>query len=206
MAQDDSVTVWIGQLKTGDRQAAQELWERYFRRLVGLARKKLGDAPRRVADEEDVALSAFASFCRGAERGRFTELRDRDNLWPLLVLITSRKAADQVQRQRRQKRGGGAVQGESALHGEGDTGPTGGGIGAVLGREPTPAFAAQVAEEFHHLLELLADAELQTIARRKIEGYTNEEIAAELDCVPRTVERKLRTIRSTWNQQVNPPA
>jgi DNA-directed RNA polymerase specialized sigma24 family protein len=204
MASDDSVTVWITQLKAGDREAAQHLWERYFQRLVGLARKKLRDSSRRVADEEDVALSAFDSFCRGAERGRFDQLQDRDNLWPLLVLITSRKAADQIQHQLRKKRGGGMVEGESVFLASAGAGEQKAGMGAVLGQEPTPAFAAEVAEEYQRLLGVLVDAELQKIAQRKIEGYTNEEIAAELDCVPRTVERKLRTIRSIWDQQLKP--
>ena len=66
MSTDDqgSVTRWIGQLQTGDPAAAQLLWDRYFRRMVGLARKKLEGAKRGAADEEDVALSAFDSFCR----------------------------------------------------------------------------------------------------------------------------------------------
>src|SRR5262249_37281756 len=63
MASEGSVSHWIGQLKAGDHAAAQELWNNYFHRLVGLARKKLEGAPRRAADEEDVALSAFTSFC-----------------------------------------------------------------------------------------------------------------------------------------------
>jgi hypothetical protein len=87
-----SVTHWLSQLKAGDPAAAQKLWERYFRRLVGLARKKLQEAPRRAADEEDVALSAFATFCRRAEDGQFSQLSDRDGLWRLLVVITARKA------------------------------------------------------------------------------------------------------------------
>ena len=82
----------------------QRLWERYFRRLVGLARRKLQDTPRRVADEEDVALSAFASFCRGAEAGCFPQLADRDNLWHLLVTLTERKVYHQVRDERCQKR------------------------------------------------------------------------------------------------------
>ena len=70
MASEGSVTSWLDQLKAGDTAAAQPLWEAYFRRLVALARGKLQGAPRRAADEEDVALSAFDSFCRGAEQGR----------------------------------------------------------------------------------------------------------------------------------------
>src|SRR5882672_10101488 len=138
-----SVTRWIGHLQAGDQDAAQHLWERYFRCLVGLARKKLRAAPRRAADEEDVALSAFDSFCRGVRRGRFPQLADRDNLWRLLVALTARKAFDQVRDENFQKRGGGAVGGESAL--EGADGAAAG-LERIVGREPTPAFAAQVAE------------------------------------------------------------
>ena len=64
----NSVTQWISALKEGDQLAAQGLWEAYFRRLVGLAHARLRDAPRRIADEEDVALSAFRqllSWCSG---------------------------------------------------------------------------------------------------------------------------------------------
>ncbi|HKI35430.1 MAG TPA: ECF-type sigma factor, partial [Gemmataceae bacterium] len=75
---DGSVTRWLGDLQAGDRAAAQQLWKRFFGRLVGLARKRLQGARRRAADEEDVALSAFDSFCRSAEQGRFPELADRD--------------------------------------------------------------------------------------------------------------------------------
>jgi DNA-directed RNA polymerase specialized sigma24 family protein len=67
MASGGSVTRWLQQLQAGDPAAVQRLWERYYPRLVGLARKKLRDAPRRLADEEDVALSAFHSFCRSAK-------------------------------------------------------------------------------------------------------------------------------------------
>src|SRR5262245_64764290 len=84
MSPDGSVTRWLDLLQAGKSEAVQALWERYFHRLVGLARKKLQDAPRRAADEEDVALSAFDSFCRHAEEGRFPQLADRDSLWRIL--------------------------------------------------------------------------------------------------------------------------
>src|SRR5262249_15198784 len=66
--------------------AAQKLWEGYFQKMVGLARQKLQGLPRRAADEEDVALSAFNSFCLGAGAGRFPQLSDRDSLWPLAAV------------------------------------------------------------------------------------------------------------------------
>src|SRR5437762_1798633 len=106
MSPEGSVTGWLGQLRAGDAAAAQRLWERYFRSLVGLARARLQGAPRRAADEEDVALSAFATFCRNAEQGRFPQLHDRDGLWRLLMALTARKAAHLLRDQCRLKRGG----------------------------------------------------------------------------------------------------
>src|SRR5262245_60870661 len=117
MSAAGSVTHWVSLLQGGDHQAAQPLWERYFQQLVHLARARLQGTPRRAADEEDVALSAFASFCRGAEQGRFPRLSDRKDLWRLLVVITARKALDLSARERRRKRGGGTVRGDSALPG-----------------------------------------------------------------------------------------
>src|SRR5215831_9625648 len=106
MTGEGAITAWLGKLVGGDRQAAEHLWRRYFHRLVGLARNKLRDAPRRVADEEDVALSAFDSFCRRAEKGDFPDLTDREGLWALLLTITARKAFHLVRDQQRLKRGG----------------------------------------------------------------------------------------------------
>src|SRR5688572_16833726 len=137
-----SVTRWVEQLAAGDRDAAQRIWERYFRRLVGLARVRLGDLPRRAADEEDVVLSAFDSFCRGAERGHFPRLDDRDDLWALLVTITARKACDLRKYEGQQRR--------DWRRARQDPGPPAGGpdaegaaLAGLIGAEPDPAFAAE---------------------------------------------------------------
>ena len=189
-------TRWLAQLKAGRVVAAQHLWERYYRRLVVLARVRLASLPRRAADEEDVALSAFDSFCRGAEAGRFPRLADRDDLWQVLVLLTARKAADLRQHERRQKRGGGAVRGESAFQVPGAEEEAG--LDAVVGHEPTPAFACEVAEQCRRLLDGLADDKLRALALGKLEGYTNAELAERLGCAVATVERKLARIRGIW--------
>jgi DNA-directed RNA polymerase specialized sigma24 family protein len=196
MSPEESVTHWVGLLQAGDPAAAQQLWERYFRRLVGLARTKLQGKPRGIADEEDVALSAFDSFCRSAEQGRFPRLTDRDSLWRLLVTITARKAAHQARDAGRQKQGGGAVRlagaaAELALE-------------QLSDREPSPEFAAEVAEECQRLLGRLADPELQAAALMKMEGYTVEEVAGRLGCAPRSVKRKLVLIRTIWEKETAP--
>ena len=185
-----SVTLWMRSLEDGDDAAAEKLWNRYFEELVRLARARLRAAPRAMADEEDAALSAFDSFCRGVARGRYPRLNDRDDLWRLLVVITERKAFDQGQRERRQKRGGGNVLGMSDL-------PDGGkvGRGGVL-PQPTPELAAMMADECRCLLGRLRDDSLRLVANLRMEGYTNEEIADRLGCSLRSVARKLELIRS----------
>ena len=195
MPSEGSVTRWLGALQAGDPAAAQRLWERYSVRLVGLARKKLRDSPRRSADEEDVALSAFDSFFRNAEKGRFPQLTDRDGLWRLLVVITARKVAHLLRDQGRRKRGGGAaVVGGSEEEC----------LDQVLSREPDPEFAAVVAEECQRLLDKLDDGDLESVAISRMEGYTVEEIAARQGCAPRSVKRKLQLIRGIWGKEGAP--
>jgi DNA-directed RNA polymerase specialized sigma24 family protein len=192
--QGNSVTLWISALKQGDQTAAQALWEAYFRRLVGLAYARLRDASRRVADEEDVALSAFDSFCQGARAGRFPRLDDRNDLWQILVLITVRKAIDLRNYEGRSSRASGRVQSLNGLTQEG--------LEEIAGDEPTPELAAQIAEEYRRLMEQLDDSTLQNVATWKLEGFTNLEIAARLGCVTRTVERKLGRIRQMWAKEM----
>jgi DNA-directed RNA polymerase specialized sigma24 family protein len=199
MASEGSITGWLGQLREGDANAAQQLWERYFQRLVALARSKLQGAPRRAADEEDVALSAFYSFCRLAEQGRFPQLADRDSLWRLLVVITARKAAHLLRDEGRHKRGGPATHppGLAGAAGEPD-------LDRLLSQEPSPAFAAQVADEYQRLLHTLDDNELRAVAVWKMEGYSVEEIAGKLGYAPRSIKRKLQLIRDIWEKEVAP--
>ena len=36
---DETITEWIEQLKEGDAEAAEKLWQRYFQRMVNLAQR-----------------------------------------------------------------------------------------------------------------------------------------------------------------------
>jgi DNA-directed RNA polymerase specialized sigma24 family protein len=198
--QDGSITGWIGGMKAGDEEAARRVWERYFDRLVQLARDRLRAARRAGADqdEEDVALSALNSVCLGAAGGRFPRLADRNGLWVLLVVVAARKAINSARDQRRRKRGGGRVLAEADLVAGGGDGE--GPLARVVGREPTPELAALVAESLQIRLEGLDDV-LRRIALLRLEGYTNGEIAARLGCAERTVIRKVEVIRRRWSEE-----
>jgi DNA-directed RNA polymerase specialized sigma24 family protein len=190
-----SVTRWLGDLKAGDPDAAQKLWERYFDSLVRLAHARLRAASRVAEDEEDAALSAFDSFCTAAAQGRFPRLDDRDDLWRILVTLTSRKAVNQFRRQQFQKRDASRVGTEVDL---GAADPDRAFLDGLVGSEPSPEFAAMVADEWRQRLESLPDDSLRRIALMRLEGYNNDEIAARLDCVRRTISRKLELIRRRW--------
>jgi RNA polymerase sigma factor (sigma-70 family) len=202
MASQGSVTHWIAALKEGDSAAAQPLWERYYRQLIALARKRFPAASRRAADEEDVVQNAFHSFFRAVGQGRFPQLDDRDSLWRLLVVITANKSLKQLAHQNRQKRGGGTAASPMRINQIGPDDEAA--LVQFVGAEPTPDFAAQVADECRRLLELLGDESLRQVAVWKMEGYDNHEIADKLDCSRRTVARKLESIRILWSQEPEP--
>jgi DNA-directed RNA polymerase specialized sigma24 family protein len=198
---EGSVTRWIGDLKGGDPGAARDLWQRYFETLVRIARARLRSTPCAAEDEEDVALSAFDSFCAGAAGGRFPQLEDRDDLWRLLVTITARKASDLAERERALKRGGGKVVSAGALTLADSEGAF---LDEVACPLPTPEFAAMLAEECRLRLQSLPDDAQRRIALLKMEGLTNEEVADRLGCGLRSVVRKLALIRKSWLARPSP--
>jgi RNA polymerase sigma factor (sigma-70 family) len=204
MSSNDDVSRWIEQMADGDPDAATALWQKYFSQLAAFARRKLRDMPRRSFDEEDVALSAMFSFCRGLEAGRFAQLQGRDELWRLLVTITARKIFAQRRRGMTQKRGAGAVRGESVFQQAGFSAEADDGLANILGREPSPELANMLIEDTQYYLDALEDDDLRVIAQLKLEGYSNEEIAQRQQCVRRTIERRLERIRDKWSR-VTPP-
>jgi len=198
MSTDGSFSDWIEGLRGRHETAVARFWNHFYSLLIPLAYHKLRGAPRGIADEEDVAASALATFIRRFQQGEFPSLHDRHGLWPLLVKITERKALNLARDQRRLKRGGGKVLGEGSLEDRDQS--SGGGFDQVAGREPTPELAADMNEALGRLLGMLDDG-LRQIAVLKLEGRTNEEIASRIDRSPTTVERRLRLIRDMWKEE-----
>jgi DNA-directed RNA polymerase specialized sigma24 family protein len=200
---EGSVTRWIGDVKGGDREAMERLWSRYFQRLAALARRKLKTSRRAAGavDEEDVALSAMNSLWDRISTGALPDVRGRDELWRLLAVIAARKVLGHLRHEGRQKRGGGRVVDEATLAaalGGDDV------LARFVAADPTPEFAAMVAEETIKRLDSLPDPMLRQVAILRMEGHTNPEIAAKLGCVVRTVERKLDVIRTLWGAGSSP--
>ncbi len=187
-------------LKQGRMDALDLLWKEYFSRLVAAAEARLGTMPKRMCDGEDIAIGVFQALCQGAVRGRFEEYVDRDDLWRLLLCITRQKIIDHVRRENTHKRGGGQVRGESAFLGVVD-GDAQRGIEQVAGSVPTPEFLTSVEEEHSRLIGMLPDDATKSVAAMRFSGFSNEEIAAQLQLSVRSVERKLARIRELWARE-----
>lgn len=186
-----SVSQWIEQVKAGEESAAARLWDRYHRRLLDVARRKLhgGQGP---ADEEDVVIDALASFFKRTTDGNFPELQNREGLWKLLVTITNRKAVNQIAHENRKKRGADHNVGSLEDSPQPSTNP-----------QDAPDYAVMVAESLAALLESLESDEFREIALAKLEGCTNEEIAERIGYSVPTVERRLRIIRTQLQEEID---
>jgi DNA-directed RNA polymerase specialized sigma24 family protein len=197
MSTENTVAEWVRQLRDGDRRVAEQLWNAYYRRLTFFARKKLAGRVHLPQDEEDLALSALKSFCRGIERGRFQQIDNHDDLWNLLITITLHKVYRLVRDETRAKRGGNWFRVEASTDPE-----TSGPISNLVASDASPVFAAEVSEEFDRLLQMLPNEEYMELVILKLEGHTNQEIAANWNKAERTVERKLNLIRQIWGQEI----
>lgn len=193
---EESITRWIDGIRNGEDEAALQIWDAFFDRLLAIARNRLQTTQRSVRDEEDIVLSAFKSFCAGIRQGRFPQLRDREDLWRILFVITARKVSDEFAFQRREKRDirREVSSANAAVPFDAHESPF------FVSTEPSPQFAAECADQLRYLLDQLQHPDLQRIAILKMEGYTNQEIAHQFDRGITTIERKLRTIREIWSQ------
>ena len=187
-----SVSLWIKAARAGDLQAIQRLWSRYYEQLVRLARTRLRGAPRRHQDEEDYAAIALDCFIRGLQCGRYPDIADRDGLWRLMMAMTANKVTDGLRSECRAKRGG-KNQGDDFL---GD----GAGLAEKLAEGPTQEIAVAFTDILNQVLANLDDDTLRRVALMRLDGYSNVEISQELQCVERTIERKLNVIRRVWRE------
>ncbi|PHS05083.1 MAG: hypothetical protein COA78_15705 [Blastopirellula sp.] len=189
MSQHGSITQLFLNVANGDENAAHDLWEKFRKRLIGLARKKLEGVRKGAGDEEDVAIEAFHSLLKGANAGRY-DIPSRDELWQLLAFIAVRKANGIRRKENAEKRKG--LLGESAINAVNEDGqPIG--MEMFAENEPSPASIAQLNILIHEIHEQLKDAIEIEILTLKLEGYSHRETAERLGIglwrVRKTVEK-----------------
>ena len=135
----------------------------------------------------------------GVQGDKFPDLARQDNLWGLLMTLTTRKVHAHMRRQTRHKRGGGDVRGESVFASpSGEV--MGAGIGDLAHEQKTPDVQMELSEACDELLKQLPDEQLRQIAIMRMDGYLVDEIANMLELSKRAVERRLQLIRKVWSE------
>ncbi len=172
--------------RRGSEAAAEALFQRYYARLVSLARKQMGGMLCQVEDSADVALSVFRSvFIRG--RGQQIELSLEDSLWPLMVTITVNKIRNRVKywtRQRRDRRQQVSLQDRDPL----ETGPT-------------PEDAMRLQDLIEQLCEPFGGRR-RTIIDYLLQGLSVAEVARQTGVAERTVYKTRSAAREILEQML----
>ncbi len=188
-----SVTLMIQQLKDDPSEAAGAIWQRFFTRLLPLARARLRGLADQSVDEEDLLVSVFDRFFVAASEDRFARLHDRDDLWQILLMLTDHQVAEQYRRSHAQKRGGGKV---ASL--DGATAGQPADWRSLAEVELPPEYVVAFNDNMQHALAKLDEEKTRNVALLKLEGYENREIARQLGISLSSVERKLRVVREKW--------
>jgi DNA-directed RNA polymerase specialized sigma24 family protein len=202
MSSKGSVSVWIQRLQEGEEAALAPLHQRYWSFLVNLARRRLGSAPRRACDEEDVAQQVLWQFCRSIREGKLPEVRNRQELLALLSHITACQTANQIKHELGvQKRGAGQVQGESVFAlGQDPSDGSSRGLDQTEAPGLSPLERSLLNDCYQHYVLALPE-HLRQFAELHLAGLTYREIAERMNCTERTVDRKMSLIQANWRRQ-----
>jgi len=184
---DESSAILVARCRAGDQQAASELFHRYAGRLIALARSRLSAKVAHRVDPEDVIQSVYRSLFADIEAGCY-ELQRGGDLWRLLVAITLHKLQNQIRDLSAQKRD---IAREEHF---GSADSLCGLQPLVLAKEPSPVEAVALAELLEQIMHRLDPSERRLLELR-FQGYTIDEIAADLQWGERTVRRVLDEIK-----------
>ena len=186
MPSTESFDGLINKLQAGDDDAAARVFNRFARRIVGLARQQLHAALRSKVDPEDVLQSVFRSFFNRQRAGRFS-IESWDSLWGILMVMTLRKCRRRIAYYRARRRD---AQREKSWeeHPDADGDP------ALFAREPTPSEAAMLIEIVGRLMAALPEED-RAVLTLHLQGCTIAEIKTQTGRAMRTIRRILARIR-----------
>lgn len=189
MSEDYSFDDLMARLRSGDNDAAAQVFNRFANRLIDLARRRLASPQiRRKLDPEDVLQSVFRSFFVHQAAGEITGIQNWDNLWSLLVFITLRKCGRRIayfhyaSRDVRREIPVQLAKLEAAREC---------GAGA---EEPTPSEAAVLTETVEQLMNGLG-ARHREILSLSLQGYSARQISRQVGCTERMAYRVLKRVK-----------
>jgi len=195
-----SVTEWLNRVRNeSSPEAFARLFERYMAQVAGQATSHLSRKLRRIVDGDDIANEFFVELYRGLREDRFRNLKDRKDLWQVLLMLAERQARGRWRAEQAQKRGGGAVQAAADLAAADDHEQP---FNYVAGREPTPAEAAELSDLLQVCLNDVP-AENRSMVIDWLLGHTLEEIVCRQQPSPSmaTVQRRIDSFRKSLEKR-----
>jgi RNA polymerase sigma factor (sigma-70 family) len=175
----------IERCRRGDQDAARQLFDAYVERLLPLARRRISQRLASRVDPEDVVQSVFRTFFARLKDDQFS-IHDQNDLFRLLVRITVHKALRQVAHHKAAKRDPGHEVAQSEDSQEQ--------LLQLLTAEPTPDEAVLFLDHLEKFMGLLPQTD-RRILELRMQGFSTEEIAKQLDSYDRKVRRVLERIR-----------
>ena len=188
-----SVSGWIAKMRQGDPTAIGQLVARYFQKIAQFAESKLRRGIRVTDDGEDIAISVLHTITRNSAKGRFPDLQDRDDLWFLMIVIAQHAVIDKKRTELRRERQAAPVHTMTDLMELYNVD-----LEDFLGNDNSASKLLEIIDCWDELLKKLPDDRNREVAKLKMQGYSNREIADILGMVPRTVDRKIRLIAQRW--------
>jgi RNA polymerase sigma-70 factor (ECF subfamily) len=188
MSPTDSIAELMTRLRSGEDEAAREVFVRFATRLAGLARKHLDARLAVKVDPEDVVQSAYKSFFV-RQRDGLLDIGTWDGLWGILTLITLRKCADRAAYFGTAKRD---VARETAGSGTDTAFPL---ADLAIDRDPRPDEAVLLSETVEALFRSIDDPDERAILELSLQGYTAAEISEQLGRAERSVRRLRERVR-----------
>ena len=182
---DDASIQLIDRWKSGDEDAAGEIFDRYVARLISLAASRISPGLARRVEAEDVVQSVYRSFFARIGDERLT-VNESGQLWGLLAAITVNKVRSKARFHSADKRNVGAeasVSASAKCHG----------LSPIdLAHEPTSDEIAALQEQYQSAL-----AALSPIGKQVFELYLQNE---PVEVIAKTVRRSARTVRRELDQ------
>jgi RNA polymerase sigma-70 factor (ECF subfamily) len=181
----------VARWRDGDQGAAKELFDRYADRLMALARRRIGARLASRVDPEDVVQSVFRTVFGRLKQGQF-RIEDQDDLCKLLVRVTVHKTLRQVEFHTAAKRNPKLEEPQGELSQER--------VMELLDSDPSPDHVVAFVDQLEHFLNQLSPQERQVVELR-LQGHSNEEVAAKLGVIDRRVRRIVERVRGLAGQE-----
>jgi RNA polymerase sigma-70 factor (ECF subfamily) len=171
----------VERFKAGSESAATELFDRYCEKLMGMARRRIGQRMASRIDPEDVIQSAFRTFFSRVRNDEFT-FEGESDLFKLLVRLTVNKTLRQIAHHRAAKRDPGKEAGQGS--GEDDV------FRSLTACDPSPDVEVALVDEFERFLSQFSEFD-RKVLEMKLQGNSSAEIAAALGSYERKIRRVL---------------